>query len=158
VKLALIVAVSRNLVIGKSGKLPWHISEDLKRFKRLTTGHTVLMGRKTFESIGRPLSKRRNVVLTTRMIPGVETYESIPTALHALRDEPLVFVIGGGDVYRQTLAQADLLFLTLVDQEVDGDTFFPPYTHLLDSRFTLIKRMDHDGYSFLDYERRVTDL
>jgi len=153
VKIALIAAVSRNRVIGKDGKLPWHISEDLKRFKRLTTGHAVLMGRTTFESLGKPLPDRRNVVLTSRPIPGVETYRSIDDALKALNDEERVFVIGGGKIFAQLIERADELYLTLIDHDVEGDTFFPPYEHLLGTRFTLVRSTPANGYMFADYAR-----
>lgn len=152
-KIALIAAVSRNRVIGKDGKLPWHISEDLKRFKRLTTGHAVLMGRTTFESLGKPLPDRRNVVLTSRPIPGVETYRSIDDALKALNDEERVFVIGGGKIFAQLIERADELYLTLIDHDVEGDTFFPPYEHLLGTRFTLVRSTPANGYIFADYAR-----
>lgn len=153
-KLALIVAVARNRVIGKEGKLPWHISGDLKRFKRLTTGHTVLMGRRTFESIGRPLPNRRNVVVSSSPQQGVETYTTVPEALEALKDEERVFVIGGGQLYACLLDSADELYLTLVDKDVEGDTFFPPYEHLLETRFREAAREEHEGYAFVDYARK----
>lgn len=151
--LALIAAVARNRAIGIAGKLPWHIREDLQRFKRLTTGHAVLMGRKTWESIGRPLPDRRNVVVTRGTIAGVETYPSVDAALTALAGEDVVFVIGGGELYRHLLPSADRLHLTIVDREVEADTFFPAYEHLLGSRYTLVAREDHEGYRFEDYER-----
>ncbi len=150
-KLIIIAALSRNRVIGKGGKLPWHISEDLKRFKRLTTGHTVLMGRKTFESLGKPLPNRRNVVLSSRTLPGIETYPTLADALRALENEEKVFVIGGGEVFAQLIDQADALYLTLVDHEVEGDTFFPPYEHLIGSRYRLVAREEHEGFVFEDY-------
>jgi dihydrofolate reductase len=150
VKLSLIAAISRNRVIGKDGKLPWYISEDLKRFKRLTTGYTVLMGRKTFESLGKPLPNRRNVVITTHSIAGVETYASLSEALDALKGEERVFIIGGGQIYTQLLEQADELYLTIVDRDVAGDTLFPPYEHLLKGRFTVAQREEHDGFTFID--------
>jgi dihydrofolate reductase len=152
-KLAIIAAIGKNRVIGKDGKLPWHISADLKRFKKLTTGHTVLMGRRTFESLGRPLPNRRNVVLSSRLISGAETYVSIPDALKALAPEETVYIIGGARLYAQFLDKADELNLTLVDREVDGDAFFPEYEHLLGTRFRLVRREDHDGFSFIDFVR-----
>ncbi len=150
-KIAIIAAVSRNRVIGKDGKLPWHISEDLKRFKRLTTGHVVLMGRKTFESLGKPLPNRRNVVVTSHLIPGVETYPSLPDALRALEAEEKIFIIGGGTIFAQLLDRADELYLTIIERDVEGDAFFPPYQHLIGTRFTLVQRMPADGYAFEDY-------
>ena len=153
-KLALIAAIGKNRVIGKNGKLPWHISEDLKRFKRLTTGHVVLMGRKTYESLGKPLPNRRNVVLTSRPIPGIETYETLAAALEALSKEEKIFVIGGGKVFAQLLGQADELYLTLVDQQVEGDAFFPEYEPLLKAKFRLTDREEREGFVFEDYARR----
>ena len=152
-KLAIIVAIAHNRVIGKDGKLPWHISEDLKHFKRLTTGHAVLMGRKTFESIGRPLPNRRNVVISSTPQPGVETYRSIPEALEALKDQEKVFVIGGGQLYACLLDSVEELYLTLVDKNIEGDTFFPPYEQLLGTRFREVVREEHEGYRFVDYQR-----
>ncbi len=152
-KLALIAAVGHNRAIGKNGTMPWHISADLKRFKRITKGHTVLMGRKTWDSLGKPLVDRRNVVITRRAIAGVETYASIDRALEALEGEDVVFVIGGGETYAQLLPKADLLYLTVVDQEPDADTFFPPYAHLLGTVYTLAASEQHEGYRFEDYVR-----
>jgi dihydrofolate reductase len=154
-KLIIIAAIGKNRVIGKGGKIPWHISEDLKRFKRLTTGHVVLMGRKTFESIGRSLPNRRNVVITSRPIPGVETFGTVELALKSLVDEEMVFVIGGGQIYSQLLEKADELHLTLVDTEIEGDTSFPPYEELMDSSFTLTEEEQRDGFRFLHYVRKV---
>lgn len=128
--LSLIVAVARNGVIGCAGKLPWHLSDDLKRFKRLTTGHTVIMGRKTFESIGKPLPNRRNVVLTRQpgfAAPGVEVCRTLPEALALLPGEDEVFVIGGAEVYRQTWPLAQRLHLTRVEAEVPGDACLPEF-------------------------------
>lgn len=152
-KLIIIAAISRNRVIGKDGKMPWHISEDLKRFKQLTTGHTILMGRKTYESLGKALPNRRNVVLSSKDIPDVETYHSLADVLIALEKEEKVFVIGGGELYAQLLDQADELHLTLVDQEVAGDTFFPPYEHLIGTMYKLTNKEARDGFTFVDYER-----
>jgi len=153
VKLAIIAAVGRNRAIGSRGTLPWHISEDLKRFKRLTTGYAVLMGRKTWESIGRPLPGRRNVVLSSSPLAGVETYASAADALRALATTERVFVIGGGNVYAQFLERADELYLTLVDRDVEADTFFPPYEHLLGTVFREVAREPHGEFAFVDYVR-----
>ncbi len=152
-KLAIIVAIGSNRVIGINGALPWHIADDLRRFKRLTTGHAVLMGRKTYESIGKPLVNRRNVVITTKQIPGVETYASVDAALTALANQEKVFVIGGGQIYGQLLEKADQLYLTFVDREIEGDTLFPPYERLLETKFRLTYKEEHDGFVFADYER-----
>lgn len=152
-KLAIIAAIGRNRVIGKNGRLPWHISEDLKRFKRLTTGHAVLMGRKTWESLGKPLPHRRNVVLTSTSLPNVETYSTIEAALEALKDEERVFIIGGAQIYSELLGKADELFLTLVDQELEGDAYFPPFEQLLQQKFRVTRREQHAGFEFVDYAR-----
>jgi dihydrofolate reductase len=152
--IAIIAAVARNRGIGKGGKLPWHISEDLRRFKRLTMGHTVVMGRKTWEALGKPLPGRRNVVLSRVQREGVETYGSVEEVLRVLAGEDRMFVIGGGEVYAQFLDRADELYLTLVDREVDADTFFPPYEHLLEAVFARVSTEPHDGFRFEFYRRR----
>jgi len=157
VKLAIIAAVARNRTIGKDGRLPWHIPEDLRRFKRLTTGHAVLMGRKTFASLGRPLPNRRNVVVTATPIPGIETYTSIDDALRALSNEELVYAIGGERVFAAVLDRADELQLTLVDRAVEGDAFFPPYEHLLGRDFTQTESEEHEGFSFITYVRKTRE-
>ncbi len=149
-----------NRVIGKDGKLLWHISEDLKRFKRLTSGHAVIMGRNTFESIlrrnGDPLPDRRNLVLTrTSAYPelaNVETYGSLESALEACADESRVFVIGGEKVFERALLQADRLELTIVEDHYEGDAYFPEYEYLIGGRFQLKERDERDGYRFETYE------
>jgi dihydrofolate reductase len=153
-KLFLIAAIARNRVIGNKGKLPWHIPEDLARFKQLTTSHTVLMGRKTYESLTKPLSNRRNVVLSSKPIKDVETYSSLTLALEALKNEMMVFIIGGSNLFFQTLGMADGLYLTIIDRDVDGDTFFPPYEEELKRDFRLIQESHRNDYSFLDYMRK----
>ena len=154
-KLAIIVAIGKNRVIGKSGKLPWHIPEDLKRFKRLTTGHTVLMGRKTWESLGKPLVNRRNVVITSNPIPGIECYATIDAALRALQDQERVFVIGGARVYSELFSKADELYLTFVEQTVEGDAYFPAHEEELQHKFRVVSREKQEGYEFVDYIRTV---
>jgi dihydrofolate reductase len=153
VKLALIAAMARNRVIGRHGKLPWHIPEDLKRFKRLTSGHPVLMGRNTYESLGKPLRDRRNVVLSSRAISGIETYAALENALTALKEEELVFIIGGGQIYAQLLPMADILYLTIIDQIFEGDAFFPAYEHLIGTMYTEAHVEIHEGFRFVDYVR-----
>jgi dihydrofolate reductase len=127
--LALVVAMAQNRVIGQAGDLPWHFSEDLKHFRRVTTGHAVIMGRKTWDSIGRPLPGRRNIVVSRQQdlqIAGCEVAGSLERALELARErdeEPRV--IGGATLYEQSLPLVTRLFLTEVDVKVDGDTFFP---------------------------------
>jgi dihydrofolate reductase len=153
-KLIIIVALARNRVIGKNGKLPWHIPEDIARFKQLTTGHVVIMGRKTFDSLDRPLTNRLNIVISSSVINGVRTYPSLDFAFQALKNEKEVFVIGGGQIFKQALKYADELHLTLVERDVDGDTFFPPYQDLLRSKFQLVHEEHHTGFSFYDYIKK----
>jgi dihydrofolate reductase len=152
--LIIIAALTRDRVIGKDRTVPWDIPEDMKRFKRLTTGHPVLMGRVTYETLSSPLTNRRNVVLSSRPIDGVETHSTIAEALDALRDEGDVYLIGGGQVFAQLLTSASELKLTIVERSIDGDTFFPPYDHLVGLVFKLVSREEHEGFSFEDYVRR----
>lgn len=127
--LAMIAAVAKNNVIGKDGKMPWHIPYDLKYFQAITRGNTVIMGRKTFESIGKPLPDRENVIITSdkHFHPdGVVVFHTIEDALHHSRQEDRpVFVIGGETLYRQFLPFADRLYLTRIEDDFEGDTFFP---------------------------------
>lgn len=125
---SLIVAMSKNGVIGRAGDLPWRLSADLKRFKQLTMGHHVIMGRKTYESIGRPLPGRTLIVVTRQtnfVREGVLIAHDLPAAwsLAAEDDEP--FIIGGAEIYRQALPQVERLYVTWVDAEIAGDTHFP---------------------------------
>jgi dihydrofolate reductase len=142
VQIILVAAVAEtNRLIGRGMELPWHLPEDLKHFKALTSGKTVLMGRRTYESIlhqfGRPLPNRRNIVLTTtlNLPPPAEMYPGKEAALHALRDEEEIYVIGGSTVYASFLPLATRLELTLVGGEHEGDVFFPPYEHLVGTAF-----------------------
>jgi len=129
--LALIVAVSRNGVIGRDGGLPWHIPEDLKHFRRHTVGHAIIMGRKTWDSIGRPLPKRRSIVVTRQqglVLEGAEVVHSLSEALTlAWATDPEPRIIGGATLYREGFAQATRLILTEVQRDVEGDTHFPPW-------------------------------
>lgn len=127
-RLSLIVAVARNGVIGRDNELPWRLSADLRHFKRLTTGHPIVMGRRTWESIGRPLPGRRNVVLSRDpafAAEGVEVFRGLEQALEALQGAEEVFVIGGAAIYAMALPRADRVYLTRVEAEVEGDTRFP---------------------------------
>ena len=156
-KIALIVAVSKNGVIGDKGKIPWHIREDLQRFKRLTMGHPIIMGRRTYESIGKPLPGRTNIVLTQSSnftaLPEVLTFGSLDAALDHCREQNAesVFIIGGSKVYQLALPLADKLFVTEVHQHVNGDTKFPDYDH---REWMETAREDGPEYSFVEYTRR----
>lgn len=152
--ISIIVAVAKNGVIGCHNRLIWHMSEDLKRFKALTIGHPIIMGRKTFESIGRPLPGRTNIVVsrnTELKIDGVSVVGSIQEAIDMLPQEDEIFIIGGGQIYEQALPLTSKIYLTLVDQTPDGDTFFPEITQ---DEWREVKRTEADGYAFIDYERR----
>lgn len=156
---SIIAACARNRVIGAGNRLPWHLPEDLARFKRLTTGRCIVMGRKTFESIGKPLPKRTSIVVTRgkQDLPaGVKRAGSVEEALALATGE--VFVIGGAEIYRQTLDRADRLYLTLIDADVEGDVLFPE----LDLRaWREVERDDRPrgagpfAYSFVTYERAL---
>jgi dihydrofolate reductase len=125
--LALIVAVARNGVIGRDGTLPWHLPEDLKHFKRTTNGHAIIMGRKTHESIGRPLPGRRNVVVTRggARFEGCETASSLEEAIALARQtDDCPFVIGGASLYQRALPLATEVYLTEIDEDIEGDTRF----------------------------------
>lgn len=128
-KISLVVATDENGLIGKNNQLPWHMPADLKRFKEITTGHTIIMGRKTFESIGRPLPNRKNVVITRQdnySVPeGVVVVNSLEDALELSRNEPEVFVIGGSEIFKHAYQQTDRVYLTLIHHQFEGDTWFP---------------------------------
>ncbi len=127
---SLVAAMAENRVIGRNGKLPWHLPKDLKFFKKLTVDHTVIMGRKTFEEIKHPLDNRRNVVVSRNpgFHPrGVTVVPSLQEALALGATEEEVFVVGGGEIFRQALPRADRLYLTVVHAQVEGDTRFPEF-------------------------------
>lgn len=155
--ISLIAAVSKNRVIGDSNKLIWHLPADLKRFKELTVGNSILMGRKTYESIGRPLPNRRNIIITkdeNYKVDGCEVVNSIEEAL--LLTSNNCFIIGGGEIYKQTIDLVDKIYLTIIDNDFTGDTYFPE----LDPTWYVSKKEDFSSdeknpynYSFIFYER-----
>ena len=162
--ISIIVAVAENGAIGKDNKLLWHISDDLKRFKRITSGHPVIMGKKTYESLPvRPLPGRMNIVLTDvpgEKIKGCEMAYSILGAIEKCPEGEECFVMGGGSVYRQFLPMADKLYLTKVHQTFDADTFFPD---IAEEEWELISREEVSGdesvpfdYEYLVYHRRTS--
>lgn len=126
--ISLLVAHSTNLVIGDKGGIPWHLTDDLKRFKSLTTGKSIIMGRKTYDSIGRVLPNRRNIVITRNSsfkAKGIEVANSLEQALELTKNESEVFIIGGGQIYKQAMPVADRIYATIVNRAIDGDTKFP---------------------------------
>ncbi len=127
---SLVAAMAENRVIGKNGRLPWHLPDEIKHFKKLTVDHTVIMGRKTYEEVGRPLPNRRNVVISRNpgfRASGVTVVPNLDEALALGATEAEVFVIGGGEIYRLALPRADRLYLTVVHAAIAGDTVFPPF-------------------------------
>ena len=152
-----IAAMSLNRVIGAGGKIPWHLSEDFKWFKRTTTGHVIVMGRKTFESIGRPLPNRTTIVVSRSgavNFPGVQTVSSLAdleAAVSGLEGRK-TFICGGAQLYQQALPQCSDLYLTLVKRIVEGDTFFPPF----EDQFELMAELrDCAEFRILHYRNRV---
>ncbi len=142
-RITLVVAAARNGVIGRDGDLPWRLPDDLKTFKRLTLGKPVVMGRKTWESIGRPLPERHNVVMTRSRnfeATGARVVGSADAVLELLAEDDEIMIIGGGAIYRQFLDRADRIYLTEVDAEVDGDVTFP---ELDDAKWEEVSREHH---------------
>ena len=154
-ELGLIVAVAENDVIGKDGKLPWNIPEDLQRFKKLTHGYPIIMGRKTYESIGRPLPERRNIILSRNRdygYKGIEVVGSLEEAINLLEDEyDKAYVIGGSKVYEESLPLVDRLELTRVHRIVKGDTYFPKIDY---ENWRKVREFKMKDFSFLTYTKR----
>jgi len=162
-ELVIIAALAEgDRVIGKGQSLPWHIPEDMKRFKRLTRGHPLIMGRKTFESIlvqyGRPLPERRHLVLTRHPErvdhPVAECFPDLDQALDSVADEEVVFVAGGAEIYALTIGAVDRLELTIVDGKYEGDAFFPPWRHLVGPVYELASQEKHQGFRYETYIRK----
>ncbi|MGM0613260.1 MAG: type 3 dihydrofolate reductase [Bacteroidota bacterium] len=161
-KISIIVAIAKNRVIGKNNQMPWHLPADLKHFKKITYGSPIIMGRKTFESIGKPLPGRKSIIISRQEnlslnFDSVEVVHSFSEAAKAANDYAEAFVIGGSDIYQLALPFAEKIYMTKLDLEVEGDTYFPE----LDSeKWTLVDEKHHQAdaqnphaYSFLIYER-----
>jgi dihydrofolate reductase len=155
-----IAAMSENHVIGKDNQLLWHMPNDLKHFKNTTSGHTVIMGRKTFDSVGRPLPKRRNIIITRQhiTIEGCEVVNSVEAALALCGGEDEVFIVGGAEVYKLSLHLTDRIYLTIIQHYFEGDSFFPEISQ---NEWKELSRENHPAddknafpYSFVTYERR----
>ncbi len=149
--ISIIVATSENGVIGRDGKLPWHIPGDLKHFKSLTTNNVVIMGRKTYESIGKPLPNRLNIVITrdkNKTYEGCITVNSIENAIRKAGTDKEIFIIGGGEIYKKSIKFVNKVYLTKVHQHIEGDTYFPT----LNERWKEVEREDKEGYSFITYD------
>jgi dihydrofolate reductase len=157
--ISIVVAISENHAIGKDNKLLWRLPADLKHFKEITTGHTIIMGRKTYESVGRPLPNRRNIIITRQpiAIEGCEVVNSIDAALALCAEEDEVFIVGGAEIYRQSLHLTNRIYLTVVHKEFEGDSFFP---EIKKEDWKEVSREDHQAdeknplpYSFITLER-----
>lgn len=161
-KISALVAMAHNNVIGNKNDMPWHLSADLKMFKKRTMGHHIIMGRKTFESIGRPLPGRVSIIITrdrNYYQSGCLIAHSIEEALRIAHDndEDEAMVIGGGTIYKQALDYCDTLYVTEIDLKVDGDTYFPEidkteWVETSRDTFSADEKNPHD-YAFIEYER-----
>jgi len=162
-ELVIISAVgAKTRVIGNGMDLPWHISEDLKRFKAMTSGFPVVMGKRTFDSLihqlGKPLPGRRNIILSHQDVSypewdHAEVYHSAEDAMNSLKDAERVFITGGATIYSAFLEKVDRLELTLVEGDHEGDVFFPEYEHLIGTMYKETARDEHEGFAFVTYER-----
>jgi dihydrofolate reductase len=155
--ISLIVAMASNRVIGDKGEIPWKIPGEQKMFKEFTMGHTMIMGRKTYEAIGRALPGRTNIVITRQseyQAPGCMVVNDLDSALESCSsEEDEAFIIGGGQIYNETISVADRIYLTVLPREVSGDTYFPEFS---ESDFKIIKSDFFDAvepYHFYIYER-----
>jgi dihydrofolate reductase len=156
---SIIVAIGENHAIGKSNQLLWHMPNDLKHFKEITSGRTIIMGRKTFDSVGKPLPRRRNIVVTRQdiTIPGCEVVKSIEDGLALCKDEDEVFIGGGAEIYKLAMHLTNRIYLTIIHKSFDADTFFPEIDK---NEWKEIAREDHQAdeknpypYSFITLER-----
>jgi dihydrofolate reductase len=159
-RVSLIAAVAANGVIGRDGRMPWHLPEDLKRFKALTMGHAIVMGRKTFDSIGRLLPGRRTIIVTRQRnyrVEGAEVVHSVDDAIALARGDDEIFVIGGGEIYVQALPRATRLHMTEIDTAVEGDVRFPPIQKAQWHEVDRESRRSEDGtpFAFVTYERKT---
>ena len=155
----IVVAIAENYAIGKNNQLLWHMPADLKHFKRITSGHTVIMGRKTYDSVGKPLPNRRNIIITRQdiTIPGCEVVKSVEEALKLCSNEEEVFIVGGAEIYKLAMSKTDRIYLTIIHHSFDADSFFPEINY---TAWKEVSREDHPAdekhkyaYSFITLER-----
>jgi len=152
--ISIIVAMDKNRVIGKDNKLPWHISDDLKNFKRLTTENTIIMGRKTYESIGKPLPNRNNIVVSTTMQPisGITVCKTIPEAIEIGKTcGKEIFIIGGGQIFKQTIPLADKMYISYIKKEYEGDAYFPEFN---ENEWNIEQKQDFAEFELVIYVRK----
>jgi dihydrofolate reductase len=157
-RISIIAAIANHRVIGKDNTLPWHLPEDLKRFRALTIGHHIIMGRKTYESLGRLLPGRTTVIVSRQpgySVEGAKVAGSLAEALKACGGDEEVFVIGGAEIYRAALQIADRMCLTEIDAEISGDAWFPEFDRAEWQEKTREKNLSADGlpYSYVNFER-----
>ena len=160
-RITIIVAYASNRVIGNAGNIPWHLAEDLKRFRQLTIGHSIIMGRKTWESIGRLLPGRKHIIVSRKPgyeVAGAKVVDSVEAAVAAARDDSEIFVIGGGEIYARALPLAERILATEIDAKFEGDTYFPELEKGNWRETARLSREDSGGgprYSFVTLERRA---
>ena len=160
-KLSLIAGIGKNNELGKGNTLLWHMPNDLKHFKEITSGKTVIMGRKTFESIGRPLPNRRNIIITRDKeynAEGIEVVHSLNEAIEKVKNDDEIFIIGGGDIYKQAIDKADKLYITHIEEEdFEADSFFPIIDKEIwqETKREEFKKDEnnHYDYSFIEYDK-----
>lgn len=158
--ITIVVAIAQNHAIGKDNKLLWHLPNDLKHFKTITSGGTVIMGRKTYDSVGKPLPNRRNIIITRQSITidGCEVINSLDEALALCKTEQEVFIVGGAEIYKMAMPVTNRIYLTIVHHDFEGDTYFP---EIEENNWKETEREDHQpdekhkySYSFITLERR----
>lgn len=159
--ISMIAAMAEGRVIGEGGSMPWHLPADLQHFKKITSGHPILMGRKTFDSIGRPLPKRRNIVLTrdkSFSAEGVEVIHDFSSVTSLMKEEEEFFVIGGATIYEQLLPKAERLYITDIHHSFNGDTFFPAIDRknwvAISEEKGIVDEKNQYPHTFLVYERK----
>lgn len=156
--ISIIAAMSENRAIGKDNKLLWHIPEDLKRFREITKGHPVIMGRKTYESMGRLLPERLNIIITRDKNYSVKKARIVSSLKEGINeavkeDKNEIFIIGGGQIYSQAIGVADKIYLTIVHTDIDGDTYFPDYSEFSKKVFEQERESEGYKYTFLELIR-----
>ena len=147
----IICALSNNYVIGSNGIIPWTIKTDMVRFRKLTTNNIVIMGRKTYESIGKPLPNRINIVITSKVIKGLLTFQSLSKAIkYSGQFDKEIFIIGGQRLYEEGIDIADTMYLTEIKKNYEGDTYFPRFNNL---NWKIVDKEEYDEYDFIIYKK-----
>jgi dihydrofolate reductase len=155
-KIILIAAMAKNRVIGRGNTIPWHIPGEQQRFKSMTMGHTLIMGRKTFDSIGRPLPGRKTIIITRNrdyQAAGCLVAENLRAATQLCADEETLFIAGGGQIYREALDLADEIYLTVLDREVEGEILFPEFDPTQFRKISEERVADTEPYTFAIFSR-----